>query len=127
MVTFGFAIFFCLFFFSPSDSRPSTPKSDSELVSKPMDRSGLKNNPHMHWAWGELPQAATVCNVIYVIPAIVYWAVMDHMCLFYCRLLKKKWILVLCKIAVVYVRALLLRKYGKEPCAVGVLSSDDMH
>ncbi|NXQ98057.1 LPIN1 phosphatase, partial [Sagittarius serpentarius] len=43
---------------SPSGSRPPTPKSDSELVSKPMDRSGLKNNPHMHWAWGELPQAA---------------------------------------------------------------------
>ncbi|NXV72861.1 LPIN1 phosphatase, partial [Atlantisia rogersi] len=42
---------------SPSGSRPSTPKSDSELVSKPMERSGLKNNPHMHWAWGELPQA----------------------------------------------------------------------
>ncbi|XP_061316819.1 phosphatidate phosphatase LPIN1 isoform X2 [Pezoporus flaviventris] len=43
---------------SPSGSRPPTPQSDSELVSKPMDRSGLKNNPHMHWAWGELPQAA---------------------------------------------------------------------
>ncbi|NWS41793.1 LPIN1 phosphatase, partial [Probosciger aterrimus] len=43
---------------SPSGSRPPTPKSDSELVSKPTDRSGLKNNPHMHWAWGELPQAA---------------------------------------------------------------------
>ncbi|NWH73270.1 LPIN1 phosphatase, partial [Piaya cayana] len=43
---------------SPSGSRPSTPKSDSELVSKPTDRNGLKNNPHMHWAWGELPQAA---------------------------------------------------------------------
>ncbi|KAM4904318.1 LOW QUALITY PROTEIN: phosphatidate phosphatase LPIN1 [Sylvia borin] len=43
---------------SPSDSRPPTPQSDSELVSKPTDRSGLKNNPHMHWAWGELPQAA---------------------------------------------------------------------
>ncbi|KAM6433804.1 phosphatidate phosphatase LPIN1 isoform 2-T2 [Rhynochetos jubatus] len=39
-------------------SRPPTPNSDSELVSKPTDRSGLKNNPHMHWAWGELPQAA---------------------------------------------------------------------
>ncbi|KAM4785846.1 phosphatidate phosphatase LPIN1 isoform 2-T2 [Cyanocitta cristata] len=43
---------------SPSDSRPPTPQSDSELVSKPTDRSGLKDNPHMHWAWGELPQAA---------------------------------------------------------------------
>uniref|UniRef100_A0A8B9DIM9 phosphatidate phosphatase n=1 Tax=Anser cygnoides TaxID=8845 RepID=A0A8B9DIM9_ANSCY len=53
-------IFVCLFFFSPSGSRPSTPKSDSELVSKPTDRSGLKNNPHMHWAWGELPQATKV-------------------------------------------------------------------
>ncbi|XP_030302706.1 phosphatidate phosphatase LPIN1 isoform X2 [Calypte anna] len=48
--------------FSPpvslSGSRPPTPQSDSELVSKPTDRSGSKNNPHMHWAWGELPQAA---------------------------------------------------------------------
>ncbi|NWR56378.1 LPIN1 phosphatase, partial [Bucorvus abyssinicus] len=49
---------------SLSDSRPSTPKSDSELVSKPMDRSGLKNNPHMHWAWGELPQAAKASSLL---------------------------------------------------------------
>uniref|UniRef100_A0A672U632 phosphatidate phosphatase n=1 Tax=Strigops habroptila TaxID=2489341 RepID=A0A672U632_STRHB len=55
---FWFCNIFCLVFFSPSGSRPPTPKSDSELVSKPTDRSGLKNNPHMHWAWGELPQAA---------------------------------------------------------------------
>ncbi|NWV01275.1 LPIN1 phosphatase, partial [Upupa epops] len=46
---------------SPSDSRPSTPKSDSELVSKPMDR---KNNPQMHWAWGELPQAAKASSLL---------------------------------------------------------------
>ncbi|XP_069092050.1 phosphatidate phosphatase LPIN1 isoform X1 [Pleurodeles waltl] len=43
---------------SPLGSRSSTPKSDSELVSKPLDRGMLKNNPQMHWAWGELPQAA---------------------------------------------------------------------
>ncbi|XP_078503912.1 phosphatidate phosphatase LPIN1 isoform X1 [Lissotriton helveticus] len=43
---------------SPPGSRSSTPKSDSELVSKPLDRGMLKNNPQMHWAWGELPQAA---------------------------------------------------------------------
>ncbi|KFV77094.1 Phosphatidate phosphatase LPIN1 [Dryobates pubescens] len=49
---------------SPSDSRPSTPKSDSELVSKPVDRSGLKNNPQMHWAWGELPQAAKASSLL---------------------------------------------------------------
>ncbi|NXW49845.1 LPIN1 phosphatase, partial [Nyctiprogne leucopyga] len=49
---------------SPSDSRPPTPNSDSELVSKPMDRSGLKNNPHMHWAWGELPQAAKASSLL---------------------------------------------------------------
>ncbi|XP_064002519.1 phosphatidate phosphatase LPIN1 isoform X5 [Pogoniulus pusillus] len=48
---------------SPSDSGPSTPKSDSELVSKPVDRSGLKNNPQMHWAWGELPQAAKASSL----------------------------------------------------------------
>ncbi|XP_051472274.1 phosphatidate phosphatase LPIN1 isoform X3 [Apus apus] len=54
--------------FSPTDSlsgsRPPTPQSDSELVSKPMDRSGLKNNPHMHWAWGELPQAAKATSLL---------------------------------------------------------------
>uniref|UniRef100_A0A670ZA45 phosphatidate phosphatase n=1 Tax=Pseudonaja textilis TaxID=8673 RepID=A0A670ZA45_PSETE len=42
---------------SPSDSRPLTPKSDSELVSKPLERSVANNNPQMHWDWGELPQA----------------------------------------------------------------------
>ncbi|NXG51475.1 LPIN1 phosphatase, partial [Psilopogon haemacephalus] len=49
---------------SPLDSCPSTPKSDSELVSKPVDRSGLKNNPQMHWAWGELPQAAKASSLV---------------------------------------------------------------
>ncbi|XP_010071560.1 PREDICTED: phosphatidate phosphatase LPIN1 isoform X1 [Pterocles gutturalis] len=49
---------------SPSGSRPPTPISDSELVSKPTDRSGLKNNPHMHWAWGELPQAAKASSLV---------------------------------------------------------------
>uniref|UniRef100_A0A8I5UBH0 phosphatidate phosphatase n=1 Tax=Pongo abelii TaxID=9601 RepID=A0A8I5UBH0_PONAB len=44
-------------FLSPSGSRPSTPKSDSELVSKSTDRTGQKN-PEMLWLWGELPQAA---------------------------------------------------------------------
>ncbi|KYO33013.1 phosphatidate phosphatase LPIN1 isoform A [Alligator mississippiensis] len=43
---------------SPSGSRPPTPKSDSELISKTLDRGAQKNNPQMHWAWGELPQAA---------------------------------------------------------------------
>ncbi|PKU46671.1 phosphatidate phosphatase lpin1 [Limosa lapponica baueri] len=49
---------------SLSGSRPPTPQSDSELVSKPTDRSGLKNNPHMHWAWGELPQAAKASSLL---------------------------------------------------------------
>ncbi|XP_052042034.1 phosphatidate phosphatase LPIN1 isoform X3 [Apodemus sylvaticus] len=43
---------------SPSGSRPSTPKSDSELVSKSADRLTTKNNLEMLWLWGELPQAA---------------------------------------------------------------------
>uniref|UniRef100_H0X9G9 phosphatidate phosphatase n=1 Tax=Otolemur garnettii TaxID=30611 RepID=H0X9G9_OTOGA len=43
---------------SPSGSRPSTPKSDSELVSKSVDRTGQKSNLEMLWLWGELPQAA---------------------------------------------------------------------
>ncbi|KAL7988062.1 hypothetical protein Chor_006981 [Crotalus horridus] len=42
---------------SPLDSRSLTPKSDSELVSKPLERSVKNNNPQMHWDWGELPQA----------------------------------------------------------------------
>ncbi|XP_064151110.1 phosphatidate phosphatase LPIN1 isoform X5 [Loxodonta africana] len=45
---------------SPSCSRPSTPKSDSELVSKSVDRTVQKNNPEMLWLWGELPQAAKI-------------------------------------------------------------------
>ncbi|XP_006880734.1 PREDICTED: phosphatidate phosphatase LPIN1 isoform X2 [Elephantulus edwardii] len=47
---------------SPSGSRPSTPKSDSELVSKSADRTMQKNNPEMLWLWGELPQAAKVSS-----------------------------------------------------------------
>ncbi|KAM5263123.1 phosphatidate phosphatase LPIN1 isoform 2-T2 [Ctenodactylus gundi] len=43
---------------SPSGSRPSTPKSDSELVSKCADRAVPKSNLEMLWLWGELPQAA---------------------------------------------------------------------
>ncbi|XP_056135308.1 phosphatidate phosphatase LPIN1 [Lampris incognitus] len=37
---------------SPTDSRSSTPKSDSELSSQG------KDNPEMLWTWGELPHAA---------------------------------------------------------------------
>ncbi|XP_075900648.1 phosphatidate phosphatase LPIN1 isoform X2 [Nelusetta ayraudi] len=42
---------------SPGNSRPTSPKSDSELMTKPLDVDNT--NPTMHWAWGELPQAAT--------------------------------------------------------------------
>ncbi|KAM4633908.1 phosphatidate phosphatase LPIN1-like [Polymixia lowei] len=42
---------------SPNSSRPTTPKSDSELMTKPSESAN--QNPAMHWAWGELPQAAT--------------------------------------------------------------------
>ncbi|KAA8583142.1 hypothetical protein FQN60_015688, partial [Etheostoma spectabile] len=40
---------------SPGNSHPTSSKSDSELMSQPSD----DQNPTMHWAWGELPQAAT--------------------------------------------------------------------
>uniref|UniRef100_A0A4W3I705 phosphatidate phosphatase n=1 Tax=Callorhinchus milii TaxID=7868 RepID=A0A4W3I705_CALMI len=40
-------------------SRPPTPNSDSELVSKPSDR-GMQLNSQMHWAWGELPHTGKV-------------------------------------------------------------------
>nr|XP_020479333.1 phosphatidate phosphatase LPIN1 [Monopterus albus] len=42
---------------SPGNSRPTSPKSDSELITKPSNTDS--QNPAMHWAWGELPQAAT--------------------------------------------------------------------
>ncbi|KAM7174124.1 phosphatidate phosphatase LPIN1-like isoform 1-T1 [Macrochelys suwanniensis] len=48
----------------PSGSRPPSPKSDSELVSKSLDRGMQKNNPQMHWAWGELPQAAKSTSLL---------------------------------------------------------------
>lgn len=62
MESFFFSLSKLLFFslLSPSGSRPSTPKSDSELVSKSTDRSALKSNLEMLWLWGELPQAAKV-------------------------------------------------------------------
>ncbi|XP_041950601.1 phosphatidate phosphatase LPIN1 isoform X1 [Alosa sapidissima] len=41
---------------SPGTSRPSSPKSDSELVTKQSESK--QDNPAMLWAWGELPQAA---------------------------------------------------------------------
>ncbi|KAM3602570.1 uncharacterized protein V6R79_006432 [Siganus canaliculatus] len=40
---------------SPGNSRPTSPKSDSELITKPSDADN--QDPAMHWAWGELPQA----------------------------------------------------------------------
>ncbi|XP_023417678.2 phosphatidate phosphatase LPIN1 isoform X2 [Cavia porcellus] len=43
---------------SPAGSRPATPKSDSELVSKSSERAAPKINLEMLWLWGELPQAA---------------------------------------------------------------------
>ncbi|XP_041420994.1 phosphatidate phosphatase LPIN1 isoform X4 [Xenopus laevis] len=42
---------------NPPGSRPATPKSDSELVSKPVERGLSASEIPMHWAWGELPQA----------------------------------------------------------------------
>uniref|UniRef100_I3IVR3 phosphatidate phosphatase n=1 Tax=Oreochromis niloticus TaxID=8128 RepID=I3IVR3_ORENI len=49
---------------SPGNSRPTSPKSDSELIGKPSNADN--QNPEMHWAWGELPQASSpppVCPV----------------------------------------------------------------
>ncbi|XP_061668575.1 phosphatidate phosphatase LPIN1 [Syngnathoides biaculeatus] len=42
---------------SPGNSRPASPKSDSELMMKSSDAAD--QDSAMHWAWGELPQAAT--------------------------------------------------------------------
>ncbi|XP_038132475.1 phosphatidate phosphatase LPIN1 isoform X2 [Cyprinodon tularosa] len=41
---------------SRDNSRPTSPKSDSELITNLSDSHS--QNPAMHWAWGELPQAA---------------------------------------------------------------------
>uniref|UniRef100_A0A8C5DEQ9 phosphatidate phosphatase n=1 Tax=Gouania willdenowi TaxID=441366 RepID=A0A8C5DEQ9_GOUWI len=38
-------------FFSPGNSRPTSPKSDSELITKQTEAHS--QNPAMHWAWGE--------------------------------------------------------------------------
>uniref|UniRef100_A0A7N8XEZ0 phosphatidate phosphatase n=1 Tax=Mastacembelus armatus TaxID=205130 RepID=A0A7N8XEZ0_9TELE len=46
---------------SPGNSRPTSPKSDSELITKATNADN--QNPAMHWAWGELPQAATVTKL----------------------------------------------------------------
>uniref|UniRef100_A0A3Q2G4S4 phosphatidate phosphatase n=1 Tax=Cyprinodon variegatus TaxID=28743 RepID=A0A3Q2G4S4_CYPVA len=43
---------------SRDNSRPTSPKSDSELITNLSDAHS--QNPAMHWAWGELPQAAAV-------------------------------------------------------------------
>uniref|UniRef100_A0A672RFH1 phosphatidate phosphatase n=1 Tax=Sinocyclocheilus grahami TaxID=75366 RepID=A0A672RFH1_SINGR len=42
---------------SPNGSLPSTPKSDSELLTS-QRREGKPDNPEMLWTWGELPHAA---------------------------------------------------------------------
>lgn len=55
-----------VFLASPGNSRPTSPKSDSELMSKSSDADS--QNPTMHWAWGELPQAATVSMLYTVCP-----------------------------------------------------------
>ncbi|XP_054900455.1 phosphatidate phosphatase LPIN1 isoform X2 [Poeciliopsis prolifica] len=41
---------------SRDNSRPTSPKSDSELITDHSEADS--QNPAMHWAWGELPQAA---------------------------------------------------------------------
>uniref|UniRef100_A0A8C2ZES6 phosphatidate phosphatase n=1 Tax=Cyclopterus lumpus TaxID=8103 RepID=A0A8C2ZES6_CYCLU len=47
----------------PGNSRPTSPKSDSELLTKPSD--ARNQNPAMLWAWGELPQAAKVTQRVH--------------------------------------------------------------
>uniref|UniRef100_A0A8D3EFA3 phosphatidate phosphatase n=1 Tax=Scophthalmus maximus TaxID=52904 RepID=A0A8D3EFA3_SCOMX len=57
-------------FLSPGNSRPTSPKSDSELMTKPSDADN--QNPAMHWAWGELPQAATVTTCTHTTTLSMY-------------------------------------------------------
>uniref|UniRef100_A0A8B9KYN4 phosphatidate phosphatase n=1 Tax=Astyanax mexicanus TaxID=7994 RepID=A0A8B9KYN4_ASTMX len=49
---------------SPNVSRPCSPKSDSELVTKAGEEK--QQNPAMLWAWGELPQVLTTDKLLYV-------------------------------------------------------------
>uniref|UniRef100_A0A671UXD3 phosphatidate phosphatase n=1 Tax=Sparus aurata TaxID=8175 RepID=A0A671UXD3_SPAAU len=43
----------------PSQSRPMSPKSDSELMVKPAE-SMLRAESHMQWTWGEFPESTRV-------------------------------------------------------------------
>ncbi|XP_054618369.1 phosphatidate phosphatase LPIN1-like isoform X2 [Dunckerocampus dactyliophorus] len=73
---------------SPGTSRPTLPKSDSELMIKPSDAAN--QDAAMHWAWGELPQAATpsflsmkpepspVCPVSIPVSASTHFRVINH-------------------------------------------------
>ncbi|KAF3849766.1 hypothetical protein F7725_019485 [Dissostichus mawsoni] len=73
---------------SPGNSRPTSPKSDSELLTKPSDAA--KQDPAMHWAWGELPQAAkpsflqekpsppSVCPVTIPVSESTHFRVITH-------------------------------------------------
>uniref|UniRef100_A0A8C4EYB7 phosphatidate phosphatase n=1 Tax=Dicentrarchus labrax TaxID=13489 RepID=A0A8C4EYB7_DICLA len=63
---------------SPGNSRPTSPKSDSELMTKPSDADN--QNPAIHWAWGELPQAATVtkCGPCSEISALRLLMTVEH-------------------------------------------------
>uniref|UniRef100_A0A669CPJ9 phosphatidate phosphatase n=1 Tax=Oreochromis niloticus TaxID=8128 RepID=A0A669CPJ9_ORENI len=54
---------------SPGNSRPTSPKSDSELIGKPSNADN--QNPEMHWAWGELPQAAMVGKYLDITHAFI--------------------------------------------------------
>ncbi|XP_063757944.1 phosphatidate phosphatase LPIN1-like isoform X2 [Eleginops maclovinus] len=73
---------------SPGNSRPTSPKSDSELMIKPSDAAN--QDPAMHWAWGELPQAAkpsflqvkpnppSVCPVTIPVSESTHFRVITH-------------------------------------------------
>lgn len=74
-VVFSPYLSFC--FYSRQGSRPPTPKSDSELVSKPTERGIQKSNPQMHWDWGELPQATKVEEKEKQKPIIFQWLEYD--------------------------------------------------
>uniref|UniRef100_A0A665V4C8 phosphatidate phosphatase n=1 Tax=Echeneis naucrates TaxID=173247 RepID=A0A665V4C8_ECHNA len=73
-------------FLSPGHSRPTSPKSDSELMTKSSDTDN--QDPAMHWAWGELPQAPSflpaksdpspVCPVSIPVSESTHFRVITH-------------------------------------------------
>uniref|UniRef100_A0A674JFK9 phosphatidate phosphatase n=1 Tax=Terrapene triunguis TaxID=2587831 RepID=A0A674JFK9_9SAUR len=63
-VLLDFLVLLC----SLTPSRPSSPKSDSELEIKPSEPSLLGAEPRMQWTWGRLPQSTVTITTTTTVP-----------------------------------------------------------